>query len=490
MTDLFDIEQIRSACSGKWLQKADKPPHITGVGIDSREDLTAKVFVAIKGAAHDGHDHLAQAVERGARLLIVEHERVASLKLPVGLYAMHVESTRKALGKIAHAYRQSLRGTKVIAVTGSSGKTTTKRLIHGAMSATLHGAAAAKSFNNDIGVPLTLLAGKSSDKYLIVEIGTSAPGEIANLAEIAEPDIAVITMIGRSHLEGLGSVEGVAMEKGSLLRSLSSDDGVAIVNADYPLLRPHLKRVKTRFLFGERADADVRLTARGPAESGGGWFFEMNGRTRFEIALPGKHNAINALAAVAVARRMGMNDDDIRRGLLTVKPEAMRMTPQVAAGATFYNDTYNANPDSMIAALDTFAELAGSAARRIVILGDMLELGGNAPELHAEIGSHIVRINDRCGLNHAMLIGPHMTHAAQEIGNGWEKKRLSTFESLNDEAVRAARKLIRKGDAVLVKASRGMGLERLIAAFESPPSDTNRAPTRAASKRKKTKQPA
>jgi UDP-N-acetylmuramoyl-tripeptide--D-alanyl-D-alanine ligase len=208
----FEVEQIRSACSAKWLQKPDKLPHVKAVGIDSREDLTHKAFIAIKGDTHDGHDHVAQAIERGAQLLIIESARAKSLRVPPGIAMMHVASTRAALGRIAHAYRQSLRGTKVIAVTGSSGKTTTKRLIHGVLATTHSGVSSPKSFNNDIGVPLTLLSAKSSDRFAVVEIGTNAPGEIADLARIAAPDIAVITMIGRSHLEGLGSIEGVARE--------------------------------------------------------------------------------------------------------------------------------------------------------------------------------------------------------------------------------------------------------------------------------------
>ena len=464
----FDVEQIRSACSAKWLQKPDKLPHVKGVGIDSREDLTHKGFLAIKGAKHDGHDHVAQSVERGAQLLIIESARAKSLKMPPGVAMMHVESTRAALGRIAHAYRQSLRGTKVIAITGSSGKTTTKRLIHGVLGTTYAGVSSPKSFNNDIGVPLTLLSAKSSDKFAVVEIGTNAPGEIADLARIAAPDIAVITMIGRSHLEGLGSIEGVAREKGSLLAALPAEDGVAIVNADYPLLRPHLRRVKFKFLFGESEEADLRLTGRG--EVNGNWWFEVNGRARFEIALPGRHNALNALAAVAVGRRFGLDDQAIRAGLFSVKPEAMRMTPQVAGGMTFYNDAYNANPEAMIAALDTFAELAGGARRRIVVLGDMLELGEGSALLHREIGAHIARIDDRCGLDQVILIGGRMGEAAGAIRKQFDKDRLTHIATLNDRAIASVRKLIRAGDAVLVKASRGMELEKLIAAFESAPS--------------------
>lgn len=469
-TFMYEVEQIRSAAGARWLQKAAPPaktPYVKGVGIDSREDLTHKAFIAIKGETHDGHDHLTHAVAQGASLLIVESAATSRLQLPPNAAVMQVDSTRRALGKIALAHRQSLRGTKVIAITGSSGKTTTKRLVHAVMAGTFSGVSSPKSFNNDIGVPLTLLAAKSSDKFMVVEIGTNAPGEIADLAKIAAPDIAIVTMIGRSHLQGLGSVEGVAREKGALIDALDAGDGVAIVNADCPLLRPHLKRIKFKFLFGESAEADLRLTARG-VESDHQWF-EVNGRARFELALPGRHNALNALAAVAVGRRFGLDDDAIRAGLPSVKPEAMRMTPQVVGGVAFYNDAYNANPDSMIAALDTFGEVAADAPRRIIVLGDMLELGESAPALHREVAEHVARIDHASAFACLLLIGPHMQGAAAELRSllGPGKDRVSHAMNV-DDAIASARRAIRADDAVLVKGSRGMGLERLIAAFDAP----------------------
>lgn len=475
---MFEIEQIRSVAGAKWLQKSDRPTIVKGVGIDSREDLTYKAFIAIKGDTHDGHDHLAQAVQKGSPLLIVETAKAmagaagaAKLKLPPNVAVMHVENTRKALGRIAHAHRLSLRGTKVIGVVGSSGKTTTKRLIHGVLSASMHGSASPKSFNNDIGVPLTLLAAKSNDKYLVVEIGTNAPGEIADLSELVVPDIAVITMVGREHLEGLGTVEDVAREEAAVLDALPSDgpgDGIAIINADCPLLRPHFKRCKTRILFGENDDADLRLTDRSPdPEQADHWRFEVNGRVWFSLALPGRHNAMNALAAVAVGRRMGLDDETIRAGLLSVKPDAMRMMTQVVGGVTFHNDAYNANPDSVAAALETFAEITANAPRRVVLLGDMLELGDEAIALHREVGDHLSRIHARSRLDHVVLVGELMTHAADRFRIAAGNDHVSCARNI-DDAVAIARRIIRPEDVVLVKASRGIALERVIAAFESP----------------------
>jgi UDP-N-acetylmuramoyl-tripeptide--D-alanyl-D-alanine ligase len=236
-----------------------------------------------------------------------------------------------------------------------------------------------------------------------------------------------------------------------------------VLNADVPLLRPHLKLAKTRVLFGESEDADLRLTARGliDGEAATQWI-EINGRLKFELRLPGKHNAINALAAVAVGRRMGLDDDAIAAGLTSVKPDAMRMTPQAIAGMTVFNDAYNANPDSMIAALDTFAELTGPAKRRVVILGDMLELGPTSPELHREIGRHILRIDQTCRIDHTVFIGEQSAFAASEVAKHWPNVRVTVVPALDAKTIAFTLQLLQPDDAVLVKASRGMGLERII----------------------------
>lgn len=488
----FEIENLRSVISAKWLRRPAEGARgaaLTGIGIDSREDLAGRAFVAIKGATHDGHEFLPAAVESRAGLLIVERlpaPSIESLPLPPHVGVMLVESTRKALAKLALAYRRALRGTKVIAVTGSAGKTTTKRLIDGVLSrgGGMQGTASPKSFNNDIGLPLTILQARLSDKYLLVEIGTNATGEIAQLAAIAEPDIAVITCIGRAHLEGLGSLEAIAKEKAAILTHLQPD-GVAILNADAPLLRSHFKLAKHRVLFGESQDAELRLTNRGAVahnhtDSNDNYWFEINSRHRFNLSLPGKHNAMNAMAAVAVGRRMGLDDDLITIGLESVEPAAMRLLPQMIGPVMLLNDAYNANPDSMIAAIDTFAELSASAARRIILLGDMLELGPSGPQLHREIGQHIVRLDVTTRIHHVVAIGDLCAFTASEITRTWSNDRVTVFAAAHEEAANCVAKLLKPGDAILMKGSRGMGLERLIPAIElefGKATEANRKPT-------------
>ena len=470
--DFFDVENVRSVLKARWLRRPGKTPVLRGVGIDSREDLTGRIFVAIKGETHDGHGFLDAAVRAGAGLLIVEHEVQATAVTPaaaeVGI--LHVENSRRALGKLAQAYRRTLRGTRVIAVTGSAGKTTTKRLIHGVLATQMQGSASPRSFNNDIGLPLTILHSRLSDKYLVVEVGTNAPGEIAQLASLAEPDLAVVTSIGRAHLEGLGSVEAIAREKASLLTFLRPK-GMAILNADAPALRMHFKLAQHRVLFGEAPDADLRLTGRGLHQRAGQgqppFWFEVNSRHRFDLHLPGKHNAMNALAAVAIGRRLGLEDDSIAIGLRGVRPAAMRMTAQRIGDVTIYNDAYNANPDAVIASLNAFAEITADVPRRVVILGDMLELGPAGPDLHREIGRHLATINAQTKIDAAVLIGELSAFTASEAARQMPSDRIYAFTQLDAATSAQIGTIIRPGDAVLIKASRGMGLERLLSALEA-----------------------
>lgn len=456
----FRIDNIATVTGGSWLRRPHPDVELDGVGIDSREDLTRRAFIAIRGERHDGHDHILAAVRAGALLIIVDRRPdEAVLNHCAEACVLLVEDCRKAMARLALAHRRSLTATKVIAVTGSAGKTTTKRLIHAVLSKAMHGSCSPKSFNNEIGVPLTLLAASPRDRYLVVEVGTNHPGEIAQLARLIEPDIAVVTMVGRSHLAGLGSVVDVAKEKASLLAYLR-DDGCAIVNADSSELRPYLRPVENVILFGEAQDGNLRLTNRG--REGDSWWIEINGRSRFRLGLPGKHNALNALAAVAVGRRLGISDTHISDALASVRPEAMRLAEEAIAGITVFNDAYNANPDSTIAAIETFAELAAHASRRLVILGDMLELGHAAPDLHREVGRHVLEVDRRCRIEHAVLVGPLSAFTAEAISRGWPMPRLTAAPELTEESMARIAALMRPGDFVLVKGSRGVALERLI----------------------------
>jgi len=458
----FNAENFLSTTGGRWLVQPKSKAGLRGVGIDSREDLRNKAFIAIKGDRFDGHDFLRAAANAGASLLIVQHDEIPN-DLPSGIGVMLVDDARKALGRLAHAYRQTLHGTAVIAVAGSAGKTTTKLLIEAALAGSMRGTVSPKSFNNDIGVPLTILSAQPGDQYLIVEVGTNHLGEIAPLAAMVEPDIAVITMIGREHLEGLGSLSNIARENAALLDHLRASS-VAVVNADSPELRRRLASAKSIILFGEAQDADIRLTDRGenaPDKKCGPWWLELNGASRFDLSLPGRHNAVNALAAVAVARHLGVNDEQISIGLARAHGPPMRMERQEIGAITLYNDAYNANPDSMIAALATFAEVAATAPRRIIVLGDMLELGEAGPELHREIGRYLLSVDSHTPIDLAFFIGELSAFAAAEVARQWPGARLMSFAHLDSEASQRIVDLLQPNDAVLLKGSRGMQLERL-----------------------------
>jgi UDP-N-acetylmuramoyl-tripeptide--D-alanyl-D-alanine ligase len=424
-----------------------------------------RVFVAIRGETHDGHDHLAGAVDAGADLVVVHDERAAR-NLADNVGVILVDDTRLALGRLAAAYRQRLSQTVVIAVTGSVGKTTVKMLIDRVLSTSLRGRAAPKSFNNDIGVPLTILGADPLDEYIVVEIGANAPGEVARLARIARPSIGVITAAGRAHLEGFGSPRRVADEKAQLLRHLGATHRarrLAVINADAPRLRDHCHVPETVMLFGEAPDADLRLTDSGA--TGNAWWFEVNGEQRFRLGLPGRHNAINALAAVAVGRRLWIDDQLINEALSECRPVDMRMTIEAVSGVTVYNDAYNANPDSVLAALDTFEQLAAGAARRIIVLGDMLELGSAAPQLHREIGRRVVELDRRVPLERMVLVGDLAKHIAEPIARRRGRERITHIRALDAQCAAAVTAALEPGDAVLLKGSRAMGLERLVDAI-------------------------
>lgn len=469
-TDL-DVEFVRASVDGRWL-RSPTTAGFTGVGTDTRAGLAGCLFIALRGERHDGHDHVVAAVEAGAAAAMVDRDGDLAA-LPPGFGVLRVDDTLAGLQRLAAAHRLRLRAV-VVGITGSAGKTTTRRLLDAILSRRLRGVQSPKSFNNHIGVPLTLLSADASHAYVLAEIGMSAPGEIAALARIAEPTIGIVTSVGRAHLAGLGSVAAIAREKAALLEHLRSD-GAAFACADAPSLRPFLRDLRDVTTFGEAADADIRLTARRVVP--GGQEIEVDGSFRAILALPGRHNAVNALAATAVARRMGLDDAAIVEGLASAAASDMRFEPRMVAGrdgaapVMLVNDAYNANPDSVAAAIATFLEIAAGATRRVVVLGDMLELGSEGPALHAEVGQRVVDATRLASIDVAAFVGPLSAHAA-EVASSQPGIQVVTQTQLDPDAIAA---LVRPGDAVLVKASRGMALERAAEAiahrFGTPPNN-------------------
>ncbi|HWB21201.1 MAG TPA: UDP-N-acetylmuramoyl-tripeptide--D-alanyl-D-alanine ligase [Phycisphaerales bacterium] len=463
-------KDIERATGGVWMRAAREGERVMGVSTDTREDLRGKAFFAIVGERMDGHDYAQQAAEGGARVIVVERE--CELKGgDAGILKVH--NTRGALGDLARAYRRMLKGLKVIGVTGSAGKTTTKRLIHGALSQELRGTASPKSFNNEIGVPMTLLGASEGDAYVVAEIGMNQPGEIGALARMAQADTVVLTMVGRAHLEGLGSVEAIAKEKWSAVEALK-DGGTAVVNGDSELLRERARTVagKRVVMFGVGEWNDVRLEGRCAVDEGQVIRVEAGGRTNeFELKMAGGHNAMNALAAIAVGRLMGLSESAIANGLRSVKPEAMRMAMQEIAGVHVYNDAYNANPESMKAGLATFVEMTeGRAGRRIVALGDMLELGAKSVEIHEEVGEFLAELCGRARIDEVAVVGA----LAGRIGSVVERAcgvPVSRFADA-DKAAERVGEYVRKGDCMYLKASRGVKLERVLTTLEAQCSTT------------------
>lgn len=493
-------DNIRSACAGTWVVRPplielpkDRPADlplpplhapISGVSTDSRSIKSGQVFVALKGETFDGHNYLAQAAAAGAPIIIV-HD---ATNVPPGGFmpacgVLKVADTGKALLRLAAAYRESLRRTKVIGVCGSNGKTTTTRLIDHLLGQTLRGSASQKSFNNAIGVPITILSARESDQYLVCEIGTNHPGEIAMLGEVVRPDIVVITSIGREHLEGFGDLAGVAKEEGSILKYLKPS-GWAVFTGDAPELAEHVKGVANAITFGRGKDCTLRLTEAKHAVEGGVPVlrFSVNARIKCELRLIGEHNALNAIAALGVARRLGIDEQRCVEALKTAGGADMRLNvlsgsvrhDSVTGPVTILNDAYNANPDSMLAGLETLLALSDSAivaaakpTRTVAILGEMLELGAASEASHRSIADAIVaRSQHGKGVDAIVLVGSGMKHCERAFNDlGWRSPRVHHFDSADGPCTRAIARLIHPGDLVLVKGSRRVKLERVVEAL-------------------------
>lgn len=471
------LAQLRSIVGGKPLTPApDGTVFIRSVCTDSRRLDTGCLFVALRGENHDGHDFvpvLRGAPDQGSVVaVLVERE---CEKYPPGVFVLLVGSTRAAMGKLASHVRKQFTGS-VIAVGGSNGKTSTKHLIDAALRCKLRGSISPKSFNNDIGVPLTIFNHDPLADYLVLEMGTNHHGEMKVLSDMARPDVAVITSISHEHLEGLGDLGGVRREEASIISGLSAK-GLLVVNGDDPELMPHLQPFTARgagrmvtFGFGEHNDlfaSGVRVTAEGTS-------FQLNASRR-EVFVPllGRHTATNALAALAVARRLGLAEDDVIAALSTAHGPDMRQQLQTIGGVTVLNDAYNANPASVRSALETFLLLPVAASgRRVAVLGEMRELGEASESLHRQMGTYAGTLP----LDRLVFVGDQaraMMEAA--VSAGYPASRAEWFAD-TASAAPYVRQQVTEADLVLLKGSRGVRLEGIAEALaQRVPVDVKRA---------------
>ncbi|HEY7086455.1 MAG TPA: UDP-N-acetylmuramoyl-tripeptide--D-alanyl-D-alanine ligase [Tepidisphaeraceae bacterium] len=465
----LSLQQIRQAVGGKALSPIPSTaPHISAVCIDTRRMEPGCLFVAINGERFNAHEFLPDAAKGGAVAAIIQQE--PEQKLP-NLYLIEVKDTRAALGKLATYVRLHMR-SKVIGVAGSNGKTSTKYLIDSILSSKLRGSMSPKSFNNDIGVPMTIFPADPTQDYLVLEMGTNHPGEIKVLTEMARPDIAVITNCGAEHLEFLGDLMGVRQENASLIHGMNAKS-LLVVNGDDPELLAALAPFKgKRLTFGFEAKNDLFATDVRCDETG--TRFMLNGRLEVFVPMLGRHTAANSLAAIAVGRAMRIQEMDIIAALAEAKGPDMRLQLQELAGEiSLLNDAYNANPNSMRAALETTATLT-PRGRRVAVLGDMRELGKSSERYHKEIGEFAAK----CRLDLLGCVGQE----AEFIAESAERAGMPTgaIVRFKDAAAAADQvpRWLREGDLVLLKASRSIHLELVAQAVIESRQKQTAAPAR------------
>jgi UDP-N-acetylmuramoyl-tripeptide--D-alanyl-D-alanine ligase len=446
--DPLRLSEVLRATGGELVSPVAGDPAIPAVTTDSRKIEAGALFVPLRGKKFDAHQFLDQAFLAGAGFALAARDA----DLPrVPTRVIRVRDTTRALGDLAR-YHRSRYSVPVVGITGSCGKTTTKemlRLVLGERVVASHA-----SYNNEIGVPLTLFEMNKTTAACVVEIGTNAPGEIATLASIARPTIGVVTNVEEAHLERLGSVRGVMKEKSALLAALPAD-GAAVVNADNYWCREMIEGVRCYLVsYGTWEDADVYGTR--PRLTAGGVAFDLYDRMPFEVPALGIHNVHNALAAVAVALWLGRDPVEVAQALLSFRAPEMRMRREVVGDVVLINDAYNANPRSMEAAV---VELSArpAAGRRVAVVGDMLELGAETERCHRELGRKLA--NASIGVLWA--VGPGARLVAEEaVAGGMPASRVFHHATV-EEALAHPPVEPEAGDTWLFKASRGMALERL-----------------------------
>ncbi|MBW2583108.1 MAG: UDP-N-acetylmuramoyl-tripeptide--D-alanyl-D-alanine ligase, partial [Deltaproteobacteria bacterium] len=401
-------------------------------------------------------------VDQGVRGLVISRNKAGQMPIAAwkanNVVCIAVAGTTKSLGDLA-AFNRRRAKASVVAITGSNGKTTTRKLTVEVLTRQFNTLATAGNFNNEIGLPLTLLGLSPDHQWAVVELGSNNPGEIARLTEICSPDIGVLTNIGPAHLEGLGSLDGVMREKGDLIKGLGRNDGKAVLNADDPRVLQLARETKNEvLLYGRSPDAAIRAQEVKEGKETIS-FLLIFGQESIAVRLnsPGRFMIPNALAAAAVGYLLGISAATVKKGIETFTPEAGRMNIfHLPNGVHMIDDCYNANPDSMKAALAALSRMT-AAGRRIFVAGDMLELGAQAPQLHNEIGALAARTE----IDRLYATGEY---AAAVVGGAREESMqpAHTITGSREEIIADLKDWLQPGDWVLVKGSRGMAMEKVV----------------------------
>lgn len=458
----WHLAEVLAATSGRLIQPGGALRYC-GVSTDTRKLRAGEIFVALQGPNHDGHRFIGEAIDRGAAAVVAQRglpslpPEQPSSGVPAAV--IEVEDTLRALGDLASYDRKRL-GLTVAAITGSNGKTTTKEMIAAILAPSIgvdRLLCTVGTENNLIGLPLTLLRASGDERIAVLEMGMNAPGEIWRLAEIADPDVGVVTTVAPAHIEGLGDIDGVARAKGELYRQLRPS-ATAIVNADDARVCEIAECFPGRRLaFGAGAAvAAEAITSHGV--EGVGFKLVIEGRMRsLRLPLPGRHNVTNALAAAAVCHALGTSLDDIVTGLERLPRLPMRMEiERLPGGITVINDAYNANPASMRSALTLLADTMTEG--RIAVLGEMRELGSASAGAHRDVG----RLAVQHGVTLLVTMGARATEMkAGAIEAGMDAAAVVAVDTHVD-AARHVRKRMRSGDFVLLKGSRGARMEEVL----------------------------
>jgi UDP-N-acetylmuramoyl-tripeptide--D-alanyl-D-alanine ligase len=443
------MKRISIAQAAEWMNAATSgmsAGNLTAVSTDSRTVATGDCFIAIKGENFDGHDYVEAALAAGAVCAVVHRDWPGKADGCL----LRVDDTMEALGALAAAYRRGLR-SRVVAITGSAGKTTSREMIYHVLSTKLKAFRSPRSFNNNIGVPLTIFSAAGDEDVLILELGTNHPGEIAYLTRIARPDIAIITNVYPAHLEGFGSIEGIVKEKCSIAEGLS-DGGKLFINGDIPGIAEHCRSKGHSFTtFGRQVRCDVMGTAAATDGHTGSFFI---GNVKVELPVPGMGNIENAIGAWAIARELGFSAEEFAGAIRTVKSAHMRMEVLDIGRAKVLCDCYNANPGSMKNALGVLSAMGGSGRRKVFICGPMKELGVMSDELHSELGRQIAQ----AGVDVLLTAGPMSATVKAATDNARGRLLVRSFANTGELAEKL-REFVKADDIILVKGSRAVKLE-------------------------------